>query len=196
MPLPEAVERRKNELPPFYVHLITAGIRTGRLPDVLSTLTAYSRTVATTKSIVIEAAVLPDRGDGACADFVRRLGVFCFAAIRANLPRFPHVAPVDHGSRAENRPTTDHRYHGPGRFDCRIPADLGFVADVAAWAICAGPDRLNSVSSAIGMLIRSARLAAFADLLAVLVEYEMPLPEAFRLAARRRATRSWPAGPR
>jgi type II secretory pathway component PulF len=34
----------------------------------------------------------------------------------------------------------------------------------------------------IGTLIRAARLAAFADLLAVLVEYEMPLPEAFRLA--------------
>ncbi|MCP6335770.1 hypothetical protein NL449_27515, partial [Klebsiella pneumoniae] len=36
----------------------------------------------------------------------------------------------------------------------------------------------------VGTLIRSARLAAFADLLAVLVEYEIPLPEAFRLAGR------------
>src|SRR5207302_973480 len=34
----------------------------------------------------------------------------------------------------------------------------------------------------VGTLIRSARMAAFADLLAVLVDYELPLPEAFRLA--------------
>jgi type II secretory pathway component PulF len=31
-------------------------------------------------------------------------------------------------------------------------------------------------------LIRSARLAAFTDLLAILVDHELPLPEAFRLA--------------
>ena len=34
----------------------------------------------------------------------------------------------------------------------------------------------------LGTLVRAARLAAFADLLAVLVEYELPLPEAFLLA--------------
>src|SRR5262249_21721800 len=33
-----------------------------------------------------------------------------------------------------------------------------------------------------GTLIRAARLSCFADLLAVLIEYELPLPEAFRLA--------------
>ena len=36
----------------------------------------------------------------------------------------------------------------------------------------------------VGTLIRSARLAAFADLLAILVEYEVPLPEAFQLAGK------------
>src|SRR5262249_14996238 len=34
----------------------------------------------------------------------------------------------------------------------------------------------------IGTLIRSARLAAFTDLLAILVDYEIPLPRAFQLA--------------
>src|SRR5262249_7571682 len=33
-----------------------------------------------------------------------------------------------------------------------------------------------------GTLVRSARLAAFTDLLAILVDNEIPLPEAFRLA--------------
>jgi type IV pilus assembly protein PilC len=34
----------------------------------------------------------------------------------------------------------------------------------------------------IGTLIRSMRLAAFTDLLAILIEHELPLPEAFQLA--------------
>ena len=34
----------------------------------------------------------------------------------------------------------------------------------------------------VGTLLRSARLAAFTELLAILVDYEIPLPEAFRLA--------------
>jgi type II secretory pathway component PulF len=34
----------------------------------------------------------------------------------------------------------------------------------------------------IGSLIRSARMAAFVDLLALLVDYSVPLPEAFKLA--------------
>jgi type II secretory pathway component PulF len=34
----------------------------------------------------------------------------------------------------------------------------------------------------IGTLVRSSRLAAFSDLLSILVKYAMPLPEAFRLA--------------
>jgi type II secretory pathway component PulF len=45
-----------------------------------------------------------------------------------------------------------------------------------AWA------RLVYAVPVIGTLIRSARLAAFAELMAVLVEYELPLPDAFRLA--------------
>jgi type II secretory pathway component PulF len=45
-----------------------------------------------------------------------------------------------------------------------------------AWA------RIVYAVPVVGTLIRSARLAAFAELMAVLVEFELPLPEAFRLA--------------
>ena len=40
--LPQAIEGRKGQLPPYYASLVTAGVRTGRLPDVLATLTAYA----------------------------------------------------------------------------------------------------------------------------------------------------------
>src|SRR5437868_2061359 len=59
VPLPEAVEHRRAELPPYYANLITAGIRTGRLPDVLATLTTYARTVAITRAIVVESMLYP-----------------------------------------------------------------------------------------------------------------------------------------
>src|SRR5438477_10843918 len=49
-PLPDAVNRRRADLPPFYANLLSAGIRTGRLPDVLATLTGYARTIAATRA--------------------------------------------------------------------------------------------------------------------------------------------------
>jgi type II secretory pathway component PulF len=42
--------------------------------------------------------------------------------------------------------------------------------------------RLTYAVPLVGTLIRSARLAAFTDLLAILVDHALPLPEAFRLA--------------
>src|SRR5438552_3280841 len=50
--LPDALSRRQGELPPFYAGLVTAGVRSGRLPDVLATLTTYARTIATTRATV------------------------------------------------------------------------------------------------------------------------------------------------
>ena len=44
--LPEALESRRDQLPPYYSALATAGIRTSRLPDVLCTLTEYARTIS------------------------------------------------------------------------------------------------------------------------------------------------------
>jgi type IV pilus assembly protein PilC len=180
MPLPEAVERRKNELPPFYVHLVTAGIRTGRLPDVLGTLTAYARTVAATKSIVIEALFYP--AVVTALAFLLLGGLVFFV-----LPQFEQTF-------------RDFRMQLPlvteivlkiGRHP--LPA-LGMPVVlisglVLLWGLLRMSPRGQLVwtrivysAPVIGTLIRSARLAAFADLLAVLVEFEMPLPEAFRLA--------------
>jgi type II secretory pathway component PulF len=180
MPLPEAVERRKNELPPFYVHLITAGIRTGRLPDVLSTLTAYSRTVATTKSIVIEALFYPTVVTalalilfGGLVFFVLPQFEQTFRDFRMSLPWITEVV-----LKIGQQPTI------------AITVLAALIAGfLLTWGLLRMSPRGQFVWArivysvpVIGTLIRSARLAAFADLLAVLVEYEMPLPEAFRLA--------------
>jgi type II secretory pathway component PulF len=180
MPLPEAVERRKHELPPFYAHLVTAGIRTSRLPEVLATLTAYARTVGATRSIVIEALFYPAVVTGLA---FLLLGLLVFFV----LPQFEQIF----RDFQMKLPLVTEIVLKVGRHP--IPAVVVPVAlvvgAVLAWGLMQmSPHgrllwtRIVYSIPVIGTLIRSARLAAFADLLAVLVEYEMPLPEAFRLA--------------
>src|SRR5438105_1265231 len=41
--LPQALERQQGRVPPFYAALLSAGIRSGRIGAVLSTLTLYAR---------------------------------------------------------------------------------------------------------------------------------------------------------
>src|SRR5947199_5537935 len=40
--LPEALERQEGRVPPYYAGLVAAGVRTGRVGEVLSTLTSYA----------------------------------------------------------------------------------------------------------------------------------------------------------
>jgi type II secretory pathway component PulF len=180
VPLAEAVEHRRGEMPPFYGHLVTAGIQTGRLPEVLATLTTYARTISATRSIVIESLFYPAV---VVTLAVALMGVLVFAI----LPQFDQVF-RDFGMRL---PYITEYILSFGRHP--LPALIVPLALVGGflliWMLLRLTERgrrawtriLYSVPI-VGTLIRSARLAAFAELLAVLVEYELPLPEAFRLA--------------
>src|SRR5205823_401007 len=57
--LPEAIARQGDRMPPFYASLVTAGIRTGRIADVLATLTTYARTLRDLRAAVVEALFYP-----------------------------------------------------------------------------------------------------------------------------------------
>src|SRR5207244_12536457 len=77
-----------------------------------------------------------------------------------------------------------------------IPFVLALVGLFVAWAIMQRTSQGRRMWAwllygvpLIGTLVRAARLAAFADLLAVLVEYELPLPEAFQLEIGRASCR-------
>src|SRR5881392_1032355 len=43
--LPQALERQAGRVPPFYAGLVAAGVRTGRISEVLATLTVYARSL-------------------------------------------------------------------------------------------------------------------------------------------------------
>src|SRR5438067_5829709 len=57
--LPEALDRQKGRVPPFYAGLVAAGVRTGRISEVLATLTLYARSVADLRATVSQALFYP-----------------------------------------------------------------------------------------------------------------------------------------
>src|SRR5260370_42099558 len=58
-PLPEALEKQAAQVPPFYAALVSVGVRTGRISDVLATLTIYARTLANVRAMIIDAFFYP-----------------------------------------------------------------------------------------------------------------------------------------
>src|SRR5438034_494904 len=57
--LPEALQHLGNRVPPFYAGLVEAGVRSGRVAEVLATLTSYARTIAGLRATVVDAIIYP-----------------------------------------------------------------------------------------------------------------------------------------
>ncbi len=179
--LPEALELRRDQLPPYYASLATAGIRTGRLPDVLCTLTDYARTIAATRSMITEALAYP------AMIFGFGLLVFGFLAFVV-IPQFETIY-LDF--KLTIPPLTKFALF-VGRHPLQyflVPATILVATFVFMRFLCRRTHtgirlwtRLVYSTPLLGSLIQSARLAAFVDLLGVLVKYNVPLPEAFQLA--------------
>jgi type II secretory pathway component PulF len=179
--LPEALERQRNRVPPFYASLVAAGIRSGRFAEVLATLTVYARTIAGVRTMIREALFYPLT---VLAFGFGLLFFLCFFV----LPKFAEVF---------------------REFEMKLPAVTEFmmlimgnplryllyplvvlialVASIRGIMIrseegrCLWANFCYSIPI-LGTLLRAARLAAFADLLAILVDHEVPLPEALELA--------------
>jgi type II secretory pathway component PulF len=179
-PLPEALARQEGRLPPYYASLVTAGIKTGRLPEVLTTLSTYAQTIALTRGTILEALIYP---------FI--ILVVAFAILGGIawtiLPEFDAIF-HDFGMKL---PRFTELVLTVGRnieLFVLLPTFVVVVGIIVVWATWNTPWGRRLWTHAIylipvvGTLIRSARLAAFTDLLGMLVEYGMPLPAAFRLA--------------
>lgn len=181
--LPEALERQQGRVPPFYSGLVAAGVRTGRVGEVLATLTTYARTITGMRTTVVDALFYP------AVVLLFALALFGFVCAYV-LPRFEEIF-RDFGLKL---PWITEAVLKLGRHPMElvvIPA-LGLVLGiVVAYLILRLTPRgrrarihLVYAVPVAGTLIRSARLAAFTELLAILVDHETPLPEAFRLAGR------------
>jgi type II secretory pathway component PulF len=180
--LPEALAAQENRLPPFYASLVTAGIRSGRLGDVLATLTAYARALSELRATVINSLIYPFiilvMGFGLVMLWILYVGPQfrkIYDDFKLRLPVATEV--VLHIS--------DHPYlYFVAPVACLV---VGFVA-LRFWFSRDEAGRLQWARfiysiPLVGTLVHSARLAAFVDLLAILVEHKVPLSDAFRLAA-------------
>jgi type IV pilus assembly protein PilC len=57
--LEDAIDKRKKQFPPLYSHILKAGIKSGRLSDVLTSLNKHLEMTNITRRIFIEAMVYP-----------------------------------------------------------------------------------------------------------------------------------------
>src|SRR6516165_4162745 len=89
--LPQSLERQGSRVPPFYAGLVAAGVRTGRIGDVLATLTVYARSIADLRSIVIGSLYYPA--------IVLVLALALFGLLFTFLT--PHFETVFHGFRIQ-----------------------------------------------------------------------------------------------
>jgi type II secretory pathway component PulF len=180
-PLPEALEQQRGRVPPFYAALVAAGIRTGRVSEVLATLTIYTRALADLRSAVVGALFYPAIVLGLALTL---FGLICFLL----LPQYEQFfsdfkIPLPAVTRW-TMTLTRHPLLYIG-----VPLLAGLVTLLAfRWALRRTEKgrrvwvRLVYAVPLVGTLIRSARLAAFTELLGILVDHALPLPEAFRLA--------------
>lgn len=180
--LPQAVASAGTELPPLYRVVVEAGIRSGRLPSALESLANYARNYAEMRRALTLALLYPV--------IVLLLAYTLFVGfVTQVVPRFLTAyttlqLPVQKllvalgwlGERA--------LYWGPVVPVLILAMACAWIQSGRAGAFPAG--RIGIVLGLVpwmrGMLANS-RAASFADLLALLVEHEVPLPDAVELAA-------------
>ncbi len=179
--LPQALERQAGRVPPFYAGLVAAGVRSGRIGEVLATLTTYARTLGNLRTILFDAFFYP------VVVLTFALVLFGFLCVFV-LPQFETIF---HDFQLSLPPVTQ-LVLAVGRHPIEyavIPVVAVLVGLVLVRLILRSSEAgrylwarsLYTIPIA-GTLVRAARLAAFTELLAILVDHETPLPEAFRLA--------------
>jgi len=181
--LSEALENEPEQFPPVYRAVVLAGARAGRLPAALESISGSVRRLAETRRMVAAAFVYPilvalvawgmfvlfvTWTCPALAEFSREYDAFGHRAL-ANMALW--------GAWAE--------YWGPA-----VPIVVVLLAGV--WWLRSGRATLVQPHSAVvtlgwlpwlGRMLRWYQLATFSEVLALLVENRVPLPESVVLSA-------------
>jgi type II secretory pathway component PulF len=178
--LPEAMARQAGRLPRFYAGLVNAGVRSGRIGDVLATLTVYARTMADLRSLILGALFYPA--------VVMLLAFTLFGFVFYYL--VPEYEAIFDSFKIQLPLLTQimiNISHHPlpvfgvplGAVAALVFARLFMSRTGKGWRAWT---RFVYAMPLMGTLLRSARLAAFTDLLGILVDYGTPLPDAFVMA--------------
>jgi type II secretory pathway component PulF len=179
--LPEALEKQGDRLPPYYAGLVSIGVRTGSIAEVLATLTMYARTLANLRTSIADAFFYP------AIVMTFAFGLFVFLSFVV-LPIFDRIFTDFQMVLPSVTQLVLELSRQPVEF-VLVPIFVLLVGFLffrmlvrttrqgrIAWA------RIVYSLPVVGTMLRSARLMAFTELLAILVDHEIPLPEAFRMA--------------
>jgi type II secretory pathway component PulF len=180
--LPQALDRQKSHVPSYYSALLAAGIRGGRLADVLGTLTLHARSIAEVRSAVVSALLYPTIVLIVAFGLLFSVGYFVVPMMADILQKYrirlPLIAEVM-------------LFIGSHLLQTVVFPLLFILITIlfARWGLRSSRQgrmtwaRFVYSVPIVGGLIRSARLAAFTDLLGIMVDKAVPLPEGLRLAA-------------
>jgi general secretion pathway protein F len=180
--LPEALEAERQRLPSIYRAVVEAGLRAGRLSAALESLTAFVRAYLDSRRAIGLALAYP------LLVLALAYGLFVLLMVQV-VPRFLGAfetfrIPVPAALWGLGKLSDTVAYWG-----ALVPALL--VGGIALWAwtgTSAGfrPGRgwaLLRIFPWMRQLLRQNEAANFADLLGLLVEHDVPYPEALVLAA-------------
>ncbi len=180
--LPEALEAEEGRLPPVYRTVVEAGLRAGRLPAALEAISNYARELAELRRKITLALLYPLIVVALAyllfivfmVDMVERLReTYLLFQIPIGWPVAIAVAVAEAASRWWWAPAV-------------------LLAVAVAWWIATGGVRILNFSGparpllwvpGVGAISRAFQFANFADLLSLLVEQQVPLPEGLRLSA-------------
>ena len=179
--LEQVFEKRQASFPPLYAHIVRAGVKSGRLGEMLSSLNRHLEMTAQTRRIVFEATCYPLVVLALAAAVLT--WVFCTIVPQLSAIFDTMGIPMP-GITAFLTMLTDHSLDFWIVVGCVVAAALllGLVLSRSA----GGRQLKESLFMAIpvlGRLYRRSALSRMADAMATLVGAGCDLPECFRLAA-------------
>jgi len=189
----QAFEKRKAHFPPLYDRILAAGIRTGRLGEMLTSLNRHLETGRQTRRIVLESACYPAivlALTAGIATFLLAVVVPRFAGLVGSLTaQGLAMAP---GGRPAVTPAVTSAVFAVSRHLGRIWICLGaFAAAVVVVKVAAGRfpagrravEQMGMNVPVLGRIYRNSVLARLADAMAALVSAGVDMPSCLRLGA-------------
>jgi len=182
VPLEEAFQKREKHFPPLYGRILKAGVETGRLSEMLTSLNRHLELAGQTRRIVFEATSYPA--------VILVLGAIIVTGVfRFVIPQFRTV--IEEMVAGHLNPVTAAIF---GIAENIIPfwigvAVLGGVLAAAFVSLSSSPagrrfkERLFLNLPVIGRLYHSSILSRMAEAMALLVGAGCDIPEAMRLGA-------------
>jgi general secretion pathway protein F len=177
--LPAALDAEGSALPPVYRAVVRAGLESGRLPAALESLSAHARSIVDLRRRIIVALIYPA--------IVFAIAYLLFVLVAQHVVL--GLATMYDMPQPAWLPALVAISRFLGTWGWVLPA---VVAACVVWSIISsglaggrasigGP--LMAALPGIGALNRNFRTATFTELLAMLLEHDVPLDESLRIAA-------------